>query len=97
MKIRIGMRNGIKFIEDCEGKQLKYRASRKLTGTTGENDDGVFTDESETFRYGYQERHFDFSKLDLFERGKERKNLLERIKMVQDWIAGIDYEAEFEI
>jgi len=71
------------------GMNLDHELSRFLTGTTYEDDEGIFTPTGDTFYFGAFKKSFCFStKLNLKAPAKDIANVLNhRIVCVKQWVA----------
>lgn len=105
MKVRIefGVEKGQKFeYISIDGNPNNYfEASRKLTGSTDEDANGIFSSSS-NIKYGEYIKHFEFDKpLSVFEMSNQEyiNEVLSRAQVVRNWIKTIDFkdEIEFEI
>ena len=104
IKIEFGIENGRKFeYISIDGKtETHFGVSRKLTGSTDEDVNGIFNYISSSITYGEYKKDFRFDKpLNIFEMSSQEyiAEVLNRAKIVKSWIKTIDFknEIEFEI
>ena len=104
IKIEFGIEKGQKFeYISIDGNPNNYsEASRKLTGSTDEDANGIFNYSSSNIKYGEYIKHFEFGKpLNIFEMSTQEytTEVLSRAQVVRNWIKTIDFkdEIEFEI
>lgn len=106
IKIIRGVKDGTPVMDvSVDGKHGLCDISRELTGTTGEDGNGIFDSDARCsigFGYGCASKTFNFDdNLDLkHDNAKDlQQKLKSRINMVRDWIASVDHieTLEFEI
>ncbi len=104
IKIEFGIKKGKKYeYISVDGKTEHYfEASRRLTGSTGEDVNGIFNYISSRIKYGDYTKDFRFDKpLNIFEMSTQEyiTEILNRVKIVRSWIKKIDFknEIEFEV
>lgn len=100
IKIEFGIEKGQKFeYISIDGNPNNYfEASRKLTGSTDEDANGIFSSSS-NIRYGGCVKHFEFGKpLSVFEMSTQEytTEVLRRAQVVRNWIKTIDFKDGFE-
>lgn len=95
-----GIRDGRKHTSyKLDGRDVSlYEVSRKLTGTTNESHDGIFTVRGNVdFRYGGRSKIFFFGRpLEFSNAHYYIKEIEERIKAVRNWVDSIDYSEFIE-
>lgn len=113
MKITIsrGTKQGRNYtrVVPADGTKELHTYSRELTGTTGERDNGIFSENqgemNMKFYYGQYDLtipvvgpssegypYINFRKIN---RGEIKDLLQRRIKIVREWVSGIDWEESF--
>ena len=101
MKIKIerGIKHGCKYLNIInEYREDKRFISNQLTGSSAKTQ-GVFSWNSDEIWYGHQRKTFTFpTNLDLESDSATqiKKTIRDRVKLVRDWIAEIDYDETFE-
>lgn len=87
-------------IYQFDGKTEHYfNVSRKLTGATGEDVNGIFNYISSSIKYGEYKKDFRFDKpLDIFNMSAQEyiTEVLHRAQIVKSWIKTIDFKTEIE-
>lgn len=101
IKIEYGIEKGQKFeYISVDGKTEHYfHISRKLTGATGEDVNGIFNYTSSSIKYGDYIKDFRFDKpLDIFNMSAQEyiTEVLHRAQIVNSWIKTIDFKNEIE-
>jgi hypothetical protein len=97
IKVEFGIRKGQKYEQVFVDGNLtrRFEVSRKLTGSSDEDGDGILNRTSTTIKYGNCEKIFTFDKpLDVFSMTPKEyiEEVLSRAKTVKAWIDTIDFE-----